>query len=80
MTVPDAEQLDFRDIDAFSDRVAYVLSIGNGEASRIYKTADGGRPWALQLANNDPKVFLDAMAFWSPDRGIASATRSTASS
>ena len=39
--------------------------------SRIYKTADGGASWTLQLANTDPKVFLDAMAFWSPDRGIA---------
>lgn len=69
--VPDAGSLDFRDIDAFSDRVAYVLSIGNGEASRIYKTTDGGASWALQLANTDPKVFLDAMAFWTPERGIA---------
>src|SRR5947207_7526312 len=35
------EALDFRDIDAFSDRLAYALSIGPGEASRIYKTRDG---------------------------------------
>jgi photosystem II stability/assembly factor-like uncharacterized protein len=63
--------LDFRDIDAFSERVAYVLSIGSGEASRIYKTADGGERWDLQFANLDPKVFLDAMAFWNADRGIA---------
>src|SRR5262245_53030641 len=40
--VPDAATLDFRDIDAFSDRVAYALSIGPGAASRIYKTTDGG--------------------------------------
>lgn len=71
VNVPGAEQLDFRDVDAFSDRVAYVLSIGNGETSRIYKTSNGGAAWTLQLANTDPKVFLDAMAFWSPDRGIA---------
>jgi photosystem II stability/assembly factor-like uncharacterized protein len=69
--VPNAAELDFRDVDAFSERVAYVLSIGNGEASRIYKTTDGGKAWTLQLANTDPKVFLDAMAFWSEDRGIA---------
>jgi photosystem II stability/assembly factor-like uncharacterized protein len=68
---PGAEQLDFRDIDAFSSNVAYILSIGNGELSRIYKTMDGGNNWTLQLANSDPKVFLDAMAFWSEDRGIA---------
>lgn len=66
-----AEKLDFRDIDAFSDSVAYALSIGNGETSRIYKTTDGGANWMLQFANTDPKVFLDAMTFWDADRGIA---------
>ena len=69
--VQGAADLDFRDVDAFSDRVAYVLSIGNGEASRIYKTVDGGQSWTLQLANKDPNVFLDAMAFWSEGGGIA---------
>jgi photosystem II stability/assembly factor-like uncharacterized protein len=69
--VPGAEPLDFRDIDAFSDDTAYVLSIGNGEQSRIYKTTDGGKHWTLQLANKDPNVFLDAMAFWDEDHGIA---------
>jgi photosystem II stability/assembly factor-like uncharacterized protein len=69
--VPDADALDFRDIDAFSDTTAYVLSIGNGELSRIYKTSDGGRQWTLQLANKDPKIFLDAMAFWSEKAGLA---------
>ena len=70
-TVPNADALDFRDIDAIDENVAYVLSIGNGEASRIYKTTDAGRRWSLQLANTDPRVFLDAMAFWSNDHGIA---------
>ncbi len=71
VTVPNAATLDFRDIDAFSDKVAYILSIGNGELSRIYKTTDGGASWTAQLTNTDPQVFLDAMAFWSADRGIA---------
>jgi photosystem II stability/assembly factor-like uncharacterized protein len=66
-----AEALDFRDIDAFSDRVAYALSIGPGEASRIYKTIDGGSGWDLQFANLDPHVFLDSMAFWDAERGVA---------
>lgn len=66
-----AEKLDFRDIDAFSDQVAYALSIGSGEASRIYKTLDAGATWQLQFANTDPKVFLDAMAFRDADRGFA---------
>jgi photosystem II stability/assembly factor-like uncharacterized protein len=71
VAVPGAEALDFRDVDAFSADVAYILSIGNGEASRIYKTIDAGKTWTLQLANKDPDVFLDAMAFWTRERGIA---------
>lgn len=66
-----AEKLDFRDIDAISDRVAYTLSIGSGDPSRIYQTTDGGKSWDLQFANTDPKVFLDAMAFWDAARGLA---------
>jgi photosystem II stability/assembly factor-like uncharacterized protein len=71
LTVPDAGSLDFRDVDAISDRVAYILSIGNGPLSRIYKTIDGGQTWALQFQNSDPKAFFDAMAFWDEQRGIA---------
>lgn len=69
--VPGAEKLDFRDVDAMSDRVAYALSIGPGESSRIYKTADGGARWDLQFANTDPKVFLDAMTFRDETHGVA---------
>jgi photosystem II stability/assembly factor-like uncharacterized protein len=66
-----ASSLDFRDVDAFSDDVAYVLSIGPGDASRIYKTSDGGAHWDPQFGDKDPKVFLDAMAFWDADHGVA---------
>src|SRR5438045_4882435 len=40
-----SDALDFRDIDAINEKTAYVLSIGNGAASRIYKTTDGGTTW-----------------------------------
>ena len=69
--VPDAATLDFRDIDAISADVASILSIGPGAASRLYKTRDGGATWTLQLANTDPKVFLDAMAFRGEQLGVA---------
>jgi photosystem II stability/assembly factor-like uncharacterized protein len=71
LRVPDAEQLDFRDIEAFSANVAYILSIGNGEASRIYKTTDGGKTWKLQFKNTEPKAFFDAIAFWDEQHGMA---------
>jgi photosystem II stability/assembly factor-like uncharacterized protein len=64
------DTLDFRDIDAVDERTAYVLSIGNGDASRIYKTTDSGETWTLQFRNDDPKRFLDAMSFWDADHGI----------
>src|SRR6185369_9510176 len=34
------DNVDFRDIDAVNAETAYVLSVGNGPASRIYKTSD----------------------------------------
>lgn len=71
LPIPGAERLDFRDIDAIDERVAYVLSIGAGDASRIYKTVDGGSTWQAQFTNPDPKAFFDAMAFWDARNGIA---------
>jgi len=69
--VPGAESLDFRDVEAFGANLAYLLSAGPGEQSRIYKTTDAGKTWSLQFTNKDPKGFFDCMAFWSPDHGIA---------
>lgn len=64
------ERLDFRDVDAIDTRTAYLLSIGTGPASRIYKTTDAGATWVPQFTNPDPEGFLDAMAFWDATHGI----------
>src|ERR1700674_4267658 len=69
--VPGAEALDFRDVEAFSADLAYLLSAGPGDHSRIYKTIDAGKNWVLQFTNKDPKGFFDCMAFWDRDHGIA---------
>jgi photosystem II stability/assembly factor-like uncharacterized protein len=66
-----AEALDFRDIQAFDQNTAFVLSIGPGEQSRIYKTTDGGKIWQRQFTNRDPKAFYDCFAFWDSTHGIA---------
>jgi photosystem II stability/assembly factor-like uncharacterized protein len=71
VAVPGADALDFRDVDAVSDTTAWVLSIGNGDASRIYKTTDAGLTWQRQFVNDQPDAFYDAMAFWTPDAGVA---------
>jgi photosystem II stability/assembly factor-like uncharacterized protein len=69
--VPEAAELDFRDVEAFGPEVAYVLAAGDGEKSRIYKTTDGGATWALQFTNRDPAGFFDAIAFWDDSHGLA---------
>lgn len=69
--VPGAEALDFRDVEAFSDDFAYLLSAGPGDQSRIYKTTKAGKTWTLQFTNKNPKGFFDCMAFWDRDHGIA---------
>ncbi|HMT08705.1 MAG TPA: hypothetical protein PKA82_11930 [Pyrinomonadaceae bacterium] len=69
--VPDAAKLDFRDIEAFDANTAYILSIGDGESSRIYKTTDGGKTWKEQFRNTNKKAFFDAIACWTAKRCIA---------
>src|SRR4051812_38425931 len=69
--VPGAEALEFRDVQGVSAKVAYLLSIGAGTDSRIYKTTDGGDTWTLQFQNTNSSAFYDCFAFWTPTRGIA---------
>ena len=69
--VPNSAGLDFRDLHAVDEQTAYLLAIGAGELSRILKTSDGGRSWVESYRNQNPKGFLDAIAFWDSDHGIA---------
>ena len=69
--VPGADSLDFRDVEALDAQRAWVLSIGNGDASRIYGTTDGGATWTLQFRNTDSTAFYDCITFWNPRHGIA---------
>src|ERR1017187_11022682 len=69
-TVPGAEPLDFRDVQGVDANTAYLLSIGKGASSRVYKTTDAGAHWTLSLQNHDAEGFFDEMAFWNPAHGI----------
>jgi photosystem II stability/assembly factor-like uncharacterized protein len=62
---------EFRDIEAFSSKSAVVLSIGEGNASRIYKTTDSGRTWKPTFINTEPTAFYDCMAFENKKHGLA---------
>lgn len=67
---PDAPNLQFRDVHALDDKTAWLLSIGNGRESRIFKTTDAGATWATQFVNDDSAAFYDCFDFWSADSGI----------
>ena len=71
LRVVGAETLDFRSLQAFDDQTAYVMSSGEGEKSRIYKTTDGGQNWTLQFTGSRPAFFLDALVCDSPKHCLA---------
>ena len=63
--------LSFRDVEVHAG-VAHVLAIGPGEASRIYRSTDGGATWTEAFRNTDPQAFYDCMAFYPGGReGLA---------
>ncbi|HEY1464542.1 MAG TPA: YCF48-related protein [Terriglobales bacterium] len=71
LAVPDARDLDFRDVEAFDANTAYLMSSGDGQKSRIYKTTDGGASWKLQYSDPRPSFFLDSLACDSPTYCVA---------
>ena len=62
------EKSDFRDIEAFDDKRAVMMS--SGTPAYILKTTDGGLTWKEVYKNTDSAYFLDAMDFWDEQRGI----------
>ncbi|MEM6336544.1 MAG: hypothetical protein AAF752_08250, partial [Bacteroidota bacterium] len=69
-TVPGADSLQFRDVHAVDANQAYLLSIGTGTDSRVYKTNDAGTTWSLVYTNDEAEGFLDCMDFWDADHGL----------
>lgn len=68
---PGGEDLDFRDLHAFSADVAVLMAAGPGEASRLFRTEDAGRTWTETWRNRDPAGFLDGIDFWPDGTGLA---------
>ncbi|NHA04115.1 oxidoreductase [Mucilaginibacter sp. HC2] len=55
------EKSEFRDIEAFSDKEAVVMS--SGTPSLVLKTIDGGKSWQEKYRKTDTTYFFDAMDF-----------------
>lgn len=62
------ENADFRDIEAFSDKEAIIMS--SGTPTLILKTIDGGANWQVKYRNTDTAYFFDAMDFDNPKHGL----------
>jgi photosystem II stability/assembly factor-like uncharacterized protein len=56
-----AENMDFRAVQTFDGKSVYVMSIGAGEQSRIFKSSDGGQHWDAQYTDKRKSFFLDAL-------------------
>jgi photosystem II stability/assembly factor-like uncharacterized protein len=69
--VAGGDTLDFRGIVAFNATTAYLMSSGEGQKSRIYKTTDGGENWSLQYTDKRKEFFLDSIACLSDTRCFA---------
>lgn len=63
------QELDFRDIHAFSKKEAIIMSSGDG--CKIYKTKDQCKSWQLVYENTAEGIFFDGMDFWDDKNGIA---------
>jgi photosystem II stability/assembly factor-like uncharacterized protein len=68
---PNVSGLQFRDVEAFDELTAVILSIGTGEDSRVYRTSDGGVTWTETFRNTDANAFYDCMAFFDRRHGLA---------
>jgi photosystem II stability/assembly factor-like uncharacterized protein len=69
--VPGADTLQFRDIHAHSASVAWLLSAGPADMSRVYRTDDGGENWTLQWTNEERDGFYDCLSMFDERRGLA---------
>jgi len=71
-TIAGAAKLDLRAIAARSATHAVALSSGPAEQgqAKIFRTTDGTH-WTQQFQSTQPGVFLDALAFWDDEHGIA---------
>lgn len=72
VSVPNAEKLDFRDIYAFNENEAIIVSAGEASegAAKIYRTVDAGKTWSLVFQTEEKGVFFDGIDFWDKKTGL----------
>lgn len=68
--VEGGESLDFRDVQAFDENTAIIMSAGSGQKSKVYKTVNGGQTWDVVHVNTYKDGFFNGMAFWNERNGV----------
>ena len=71
-TIPGADSLDLRSIAPRSATTAVAMVAGEAEKgkAKIYRMTDGAH-WTEQFDTREKGAFLDAIAFWDDQHGIA---------
>ena len=69
--VPNADSLDFRDIEVLPNGRVILLACGPGEKSQIFISDDNGTNWVNVFISPFDEGFFCAMAFWDERQGIA---------
>jgi photosystem II stability/assembly factor-like uncharacterized protein len=70
-TIPGVTSLDFRDIQAFDENTAIVISAGR--PAKIFKTIDGGKNWDEKYSNV-PGFHYSNIPLFQFDQNVASQT------
>jgi len=61
--VPDADELDFRDVEIPAAGIVLLMAAGPGRASKLLRSVDSGKSWKVVLQNSKPDGFFDGMDF-----------------
>ncbi len=61
--VPDADELDFRDVEIPRPGTVLLMAAGPGKASKLLRSVDSGKSWKVVLQNSKPDGFFDGMDF-----------------
>ncbi|HWZ58463.1 MAG TPA: hypothetical protein VNW46_05745 [Gemmatimonadaceae bacterium] len=69
-SLPAARSFDLRGVAAVGAGTAYAM-VASADTARIYKTTTGGDHWTLQYDDTRRGAFLDGIAFWDRDHGVA---------
>ncbi len=64
------ENLEFRDVEILSRKEILLMSAGEGKASKIYRTENGGKSWVCTHTNTYEKGFYNGFDFWDKKNGV----------